>query len=323
MKREENILIKILSIVGGFLVMLAILGLLTLAGLAKSKTEMFVFGIGFVVGAIGCNKGLNNLLSDALSIPAFAGGLLLIGISGVEFDWHGNGICLIFIIIALCSLCIVQSYIFSFVSVLVLTGSVLSLILINEAYDWIFIYNSVAAGAVTCLFRTENQWLTKDSKFSRLYNPLRSGLVLSFLVGLFLTGKEGIIPLEPVWIWLSAVVPAVVILCFTSNLLRLFRVKSVWNKSVVYFITVLLLGVTAFSPALSGTFLIILLSFHANYKSGLGLGIISFIYFIIQYYYDLHFSLLVKSGLLFSSGILFIVCYLLFTHKKAKVNEKI
>ena len=59
-----------------------------------------------------------------------------------------------------------------------------------------------------------------------------------------------------------------------------------------------------------------------NYKTGLVIGIISFIYFISQYYYDLNFTLLTKSIILFSSGIVFILFYL-FTNKKLNTNEKI
>ena len=46
------------------------------------------------------------------------------------------------------------------------------------------------------------------------------------------------------------------------------------------------------------------------------------IYFISQYYYDLNFTLLTKSILLFSSGVLFLLLYL-FTHKNLTQNEKI
>jgi len=79
---------------------------------------------------------------------------------------------------------------------------------------------------------------------------------------------------------------------------------------------------TAFSPVILGILLIILLSFLVNYKLGLSVGILTFIYFICQYYYDLNYTLLTKSILLFSSGILFLIFYI-FIHKYLGSNEKI
>jgi hypothetical protein len=319
-----SVIIKILSIVGGLLVTSAILLLLFLAELLQSAAGMLIFGAGFIAVAIGSNRKYSgSLLSDALSVPVFASGFFLIGFACIEFGWNKSSLCLIFILMALGSLFLIQTYLLSFISVCILVGSCLSLFLINDAYDWIFIYNSILAGIVSLLFWKEAQWITKNPKLALLYNPVRSGLVISFLAGLVLTGIRGIIPFDPVWIWLSSVVPAGVILYLISRLLRLFQVKSIWNQSLIYTIAFLLLGVTAFSPALSGTILIILLGFQANYKSGFYLGILSFIYFIIQYYYDLHFTLLVKSGLLCLSGILFIVLYLLFTYSKQKADEQI
>jgi len=62
-------------------------------------------------------------------------------------------------------------------------------------------------------------------------------------------------------------------------------------------------------PAISASMLIILLCFWVNYRSGYIIGIMALCYFICQFYYDLSFTLLVKSELLFASGILFGLVY--------------
>ncbi len=86
---------------------------------------------------------------------------------------------------------------------------------------------------------------------------------------------------------------------------------------IIYILSVLLLTSTLLSPAISGAFLIILVSVLVHYKTGLAIGILAFIYFIIQYYYDLNFTLLTKSILLMSSGVVFLAFYIHF--KKATV----
>ena len=77
---------------------------------------------------------------DTVSISCFIIGFILIGLGFEELDIDGTIISIVFIIIACGSLCIVQNYILSFVSVLVINGSLLMLITWNEAYDAIHAY---------------------------------------------------------------------------------------------------------------------------------------------------------------------------------------
>jgi uncharacterized membrane protein len=105
-------------------------------------------------------------------------------------------------------------------------------------------------------------------------------------------------------------------------LFKVLNINKTQHKVGIYIATVFVLLPTVFSPAISGAILLILLSFYVNYKTGLVLGVAAFLYFISQYYYDLNLTLLTKSILLFSSGVLFIALYL-FTHKKLTTNEKV
>jgi uncharacterized membrane protein len=107
-----------------------------------------------------------------------------------------------------------------------------------------------------------------------------------------------------------------------STLFDVLNITKTQHKTVIYIFTVLSLLPTALAPAILGAILIMLLSFSVNYKTGLVVGVIAFIYFVSQYYYDLNFTLLTKSILLFSSGVFFVALYL-FTHKKLTTNEKI
>jgi len=116
-------------------------------------------------------------------------------------------------------------------------------------------------------------------------------------------------------IWLSSLVIISAIIYLVFILFNVLNITKIQHKILICTLTVLALLPTAFSPAISGAILIMLLSFFVNYKTGFVLSIAAFIYFISQYYYDLSFTLLTKSILLFASGVLFIVLYL-FTHKK-------
>ncbi|MBS7320163.1 MAG: DUF4401 domain-containing protein [Myroides sp.] len=319
---NQSLSIKILSVFGGILASLAFLGFLFIAGLYNSDVGLLVFGGIFIIGSIWINKEYDKIIIDTVSVSSFIIGFILLGFGCGQLKIDENIISIIFIIIAIGSLSIVQNYILSFVSVLIINGSILTLIISNKGYDFIHIYVSVLALTMTYFFLKEATIITTNKALSKLYNPVRTGLIFSFLSGLVFLGKKGILPVSPDYIWLSSVIVISIIIYLFSVLFDVLNITKTRHKIGIYIFTVLALLPTALSPAISGTILIILLSFLINYKTGLVLGIISFIYFISQYYYDLNFTLLTKSILLFSTGVLFIALYL-FTYKKLTENEKV
>lgn len=319
---NQSLSIKILSVFGGILASLAFLEFLFIARLFNSDIGLLVFGGIFIAGSIWLNKKYDKIIIDTVSVSSFIIGCALIGFGCGHLKIDENIISIAFIFIAFGSLSIVQNYMLSFVSVLIINGSILTLIIWNKGYDFIHIYVSSLALAMTYFFLKEATIITNSKALSKLYNPVRTGLIFSFLSGLVFLGKKGILPVSPDYIWLSSVIIISVIVYLISILFNILNITETRHKISIYIFTVLALLPTAFSPAISGAILIILLSFFINYKTGLVLGIISFIYFISQYYYDLNFTLLTKSILLFSTGVLFIALYL-FTYKKLTANEKV
>ena len=112
------------------------------------------------------------------------------------------------------------------------------------------------------------------------------------------------------------------IMYMVSKIVAIVNITDTQTKTAVYMVATLIVLPTTLAPAIAGAMLLLLVSFMVNFKTGLVLGIVSLIYFIAQYYYDLNFTLLTKSIVLFSSGILFIALYLL-THKRLTSNEKV
>ena len=319
---KSSWLIKVLTIFGGFLATLAFLGFLFIAGLYNSEIGLLIFGMGFIAGAIFLNKVYDKLIIETSSISIFVMGFCLMGYSFSIFDIDSNLISLIFIAIAIASLFITQNYMLSFISVLIINGCILFLIILNESYNLIHAYISVLALVLAYVFLKEAKIITTGKKISQLYSPIRIGLVFSFLSAYpFLDKARMLIHISHGYSWLSSIVTISAVLFLISILLKIIDVKTVRNKIIIYLASLLLLLPTAISPGISGAILIILLSFFVNYKMGFTLGILSFAYFISQYYYDLNFTLLVKSELLFTTGIVFTLFYL-FTNKKLGTNEK-
>lgn len=319
---NQSLPIKILSVFGGILASLAFLGFLFIAGLYDSEVGLLMFGAIFVAGSILINKNYDRIIIDTISVSLYIIGFILIGLALNLLEVDEDPIMFIYILLALGSMSIVQSYIISFVAVLIINASLLGLLIENDAYDLVHGYVTALALGTTYLFLNEAKIITTSVALSKLYNPVRIGLVFSFLLGLACLGKKGMLPLSPNYIWLSAVPIIAVIVYLVSNLFELLDITEKRHKIGIYVFTLLALVPTALSPAISGALLLILLSFLVNYRTGLFLGIISFIYFISQYYYDLKFTLLTKSILLFSTGVVFLAIYL-FTHKKLASHEKV
>ncbi|RQO36698.1 DUF4401 domain-containing protein [Chryseobacterium sp. KBW03] len=318
---HQSLAIKILSIFGGILASLSFLGFLFLIGLYDSTTGILTLAIIAIAAGVFINKAYDKIIIDTISVSSYLMGFILLAVGLSKLEVSENAVSLISILIAAASLVMVRSYIIAFISVLIINGGILTLIASNKDFDMIHLYTSFLAIMLTAVFLKEAKIISKNITFSKLYNPVRIGLVFSFLAGLIFLGND-FIEVSRDYIWISSVVIILAIMYVLSQIFEVLNISQTTQKAGIYIVTIALLLPTILSPAISGSILIILLSFLVNYKTSLAIGIMAFIYFVSRYYYDLHFTLLTKSILLFSSGILFLGLYLL-TRKKLTSNEKV
>jgi hypothetical protein len=319
---HQSLAIKILSVCGGILASLTFLAFMFLVGLYDSDIGLISLGSLSIIGGVLLSRKYGKIILDTFSVSAYIIGFVLIGAGLVIMEVDKNIISLIFMIIAIASLVIVPSYILNFISVLIISGATIVLILSNNIHDAIHFYISIVVLLTTFFFLKEARIISLKKSFSAVYSPIRIALVFSFLAGLILVGKYHLIPFSSDYLWISSVVIIANILFLIPKIFTILNISATAQKIGIYCISLAVLLPTMFCPGISGAILIILLSFLVNYKTSLVIGIVAFIYFISQYYYDLNITLLTKSIILFSSGILFIGLYLL-THKKLTSNEKV
>lgn len=318
---HQSLAVKILSIFGGILASLAFLGFLLIAGLYDSTAGLLISGTIGITAGIFINKAYDKIIIDTISVSSYIIGFALLAFGLSKLNLNENIISLICILIAAVSLVIVRSYIIVFISVLIINGGILALIVWNHSFGIIHLYTSLQAILVTAVFLKEARIISWNPAFAKLYNPVRIALIFSFLTGLSYMGND-YIEVSRDYLWISSVIIILSIMYTLSRIFEVLNISQTTQKTGIYIVTAALLLPTILSPAISGAILIILLSFLVNYKTSLAIGIIAFIYFVSRYYYDLHFTLLTKSILLFSSGILFLGLYLL-TRKKLTSNEKV
>lgn len=323
-KEEENksgLAIKVLAIFGGFLASLAFIGFLFITGIFNSEVALVIFGVLLIGSAIGISKVYDKLLHTTTSVTMYLIGLWLINFGGLDLGLDTNTMALISLGIGILTLCINQTLILSFISVLTISVCLLVLILSNNDHSLIHLYTVGMTVLFTYVILHESKLVTTSSKLSKLYNPIRIGVLFSMLFGLIALGKRGLIDVAPHSIWISSIVFLGIVVYIVYHILQQLNIHDQKKKIVIYTLSVLILLSTIFAPSILGALLIILLCFLVNYTTGITIGVLALIYFISQYYYDLNYTLLTKSIILFASGILFLVFYLFITKKNTPHEE--
>ncbi|MEG0926412.1 DUF4401 domain-containing protein [Chryseobacterium sp.] len=316
---HQSLSIKILSIFGGVMACLAFLGFIFIAQIFDSKIGLIILGGICIAGSGFISRLSDKTIMDTLSVTFFITGFTLLGF-GISKD--ENIVYIVFILLSLCTLFFVQTYILSFISVLIINGCIIAFAADNNMYSLPYIIMALQVIAVTFLFLQEAKIITRNRTFSKLYDPVRTGMVFSFLSTLAFLSMEPLVAVPVFYNYITSIVIVLAILYVVTLLFKTLHITNTTHKGIVYVLTVLLLLPTLLTPTISGAMLIILLSFFVNYRTGFAVAIIALVYFIGKFYYDLHFTLLTKSILLFVSGVIFLAIYF-FTHKKLTTDEKV
>lgn len=318
---QNSLPIKIISIIGGMLASCAFVGFLSLAGLYESALAQLIFGFGFIAGAIWLDKLYNTILLDTISISLFLIGGILIGIGLNEFGVSETFTYVLFISIAVVSLYLTQNQVLALVAMLTIHASIVAILFTNNQYEILLVYTPLLA--TTCYFvYTNSSWFVhQGGKLAQLYPVIRTASTLSFLSTLFLLGIRMTTPISPQLFWIASVGIIGTILYQVNGLYKQINAEEAGPPIMHLILITLLLLPTLFAPAIPGAILLLLLGFQFGYKTGFVLAILSSIYFISQYYYDLSFTLLTKSILLLISGSLFLLLYFLVTTKLSSNEE--
>lgn len=156
--------------------------------------------------------------------------------------------------------------------------------------------------------------------FNQAYRPLRMGLVFSLLAGLVLLVHQPILSTKITHFWVSSLFLVVALLYVVAKVLQQAAVADRRTQAIIYGCC-LVLAPTVLTPSIAGALLVMVSSFYIGHRLSFVIGLLALAYFVILYYYDLQFTLLVKSGILVLNGCLFIGGYLLLQkHLKSYVE---
>lgn len=302
--------IKILSVAGGLLGSGFLMGWIFLF-LNDSAGIMLVLGFITLTAAIYIDRKVSNTVLDTACIGAYLAACAMIG-SGLEkFCSSDNITAVALLCIALTVPFFTRAYMFNFLSVLLLNGCLFALININNVQELIHLQVALSSLLYAWMCLNEVKCLASGEWISRVYNPWRMGLlcVLLALLTYLAVGGLGAKPFRHEWLSSAGIIA--IILFFLHHIISDLKIEELRNRILIYFIVVLLLLPACFAPAVCGALLILMLSFHTGHKPGLILSILALIYFSGQYYYDLQYTLLVKSEIMLATGTLFILAWLI------------
>src|SRR5690606_4045049 len=213
--------IKVLSVLGGILATVAFGAFLGFLDIFDSNPAMLGLGSILLVGSMALQRIYDSLVLDALGISLYILGMLLIIFGLGEFRLHGNSIALLVLGLALITLLVSRNYLLCFISTLVLAADFLYLILENELPDMIHAYVAFFSLALAHCMLNEAKYLSAPPLISRIYGPLRAGLIFSLLFGLVPIGIVGMAQMDSDRIWISALAPLAIILYQVPSILKI------------------------------------------------------------------------------------------------------
>ncbi|TDO19543.1 DUF4401 domain-containing protein [Pedobacter duraquae] len=305
---KESLGIKLLSISGGILASMFFIGFLFMTVFDSPKVMGFL-GLFILAGTLVVDRTSTSRVLDGACIGATLAAITMIG-AGLGNTTKSDNITTLFLLgFAIIIPMFSRGYMLNLIAVLLFNGCLFALITINKQFSLVHLLAPLLAAAYT---------YTSLYKF-RIW---RIGFLISFIALLGFLGiesfnKPGYVGFE----WLSSILIMVVAAFILNHIIRTLQIESQQSKVLIYAMTLLLMLLSAFAPAICGGLLILLLSFHTNHRFGLIIGFIALIYFVGQYYYNLHFSLLIKSAIMVATGVLFLTAWFIFKNTLKRYEQ--
>lgn len=309
--------IKILSICGGLLGFLFFLGFIILAIMASSIATL-VFGLLITGAAIVIDRLSTNAVLDAICIGAFLSGCSLIGYSTNELISNDNITICALTVVGLVTIMVSENYMLNFFSILLINGCLLAFIQNNNLNVLCHVLTAFLSVGLTLVYLMESKALANSKDINVRYAPFRLGFLISLIVMLIFLSINFTHPQVP-YRWISSIILIIVIFFNVRNIINTLQLDS--NRIIVYVFTVLVLSSVIFAPSICGAILILILGFHFGHRLTAVLGILSLIYFVGHFYYDLQYTLLTKSVLMMCTGSLLLLAGFIFNKKLKKLHE--
>lgn len=316
LKNRENSLslpIKVLIILGALLSGLFFMAFLMVAGFLDSEFGLlFISLLTLILGFALEFQFPDKITPNAFNLTFYLIGFSTLGAALSFFDWNDNVIIISLILLSIVVLAFSRNHITTFSATIGFNVLIFIFIVVNEWFELFNLHLIFLLFFTYLIFYKENLWIKMPRRLLKMYLPLRSGIIISLIGALSTLGFNNLAELNLNFLWLSSFA----LLFFIGLIFYNTSIFDSNSKGLQTTIALIICLPLILAPAVLGGILITLLSFRFNYKTGLTLGILCFLYFIGQFYYDLELTLFTKSILLMATGLLFLVIqYILHKNK--------
>lgn len=264
------------------------------------EDSALVFGLVFCGLAIVLNRiGRGNIFWGQLSLALNLTGQVLAIIGFAEIEDDGPPITIFVTILEAFLIWLHRDAVLRFISTIVMISFALKLIFEQDAYTSLHVFIFILAATSLYLHLMENR--IKLSRLSDMLMPVNSAITFFYLGVLTLPLTD---EFELDW-------RITAITIFPLLLVLLIRIASelgynLRNRVVIALIIgcALLLIPSLRMPGILAAITVLVLGFWRNDRSLMGLASIFLVFYIWAYYYSLEWTLLAKSLVLLTSGII-------------------
>ncbi|MCI0921362.1 DUF4401 domain-containing protein [Sphingobacterium rhinopitheci] len=330
-KEQQTMVIKALTIFGALLTCVFGIGFLFLIGIYDYPLFMIGLGILLIIIPSYLTTQVHETFLDTflLSLYCTGYGLLAFGMSQAQIDIKVILICLL--VVATFTLIYLNNYVIALIATLIIYGCIEFLLKEFDLYQLFpFFYNGIAI--LTLFILTKEAKIISYSKhLAKIYEPLKIASIVFYIYKLngwstFNLRTFQVLEIDSYSfnIFSYSITLVVTIGLFFYLITKILQQLTITNrkqKAIIYSAALIVLLPSTIQPNIPGALLLILSCFYINYKTGIALGILSFLYFITRFYYDMEVTLLFKSIILMLTGFLFLLVYYL-TSKNLSAHEK-
>ncbi len=321
-RHDQSLAIKIFSVLGAVFACGTFTAFLFMINFFQTAFGFIGTGIVFLIAAFVIDKVGKRIFLDSISLCLFLLGIGLIGFGFDHLPIRFTFVALYLVLISLGSIFISRGYIINFSACLLAIWFCFAMIMDTAYKEWNYMLTGILGLLTTYFLLNEARLISFSKGMAHRYLPIRTALTLAFLVALYPVSRFSSLDFTSIYRIILSIVFIALILYILSGIFRRMGYGSKKQRFGILLVLLLCLAATVIFPGISGALLISLICFHIHYKTGFVAGMIAFLYYLGQYYYDLEFTLLYKSLFMMGSGILFLALYFI-TRKKLENHEKL
>ncbi|MDR2221725.1 MAG: DUF4401 domain-containing protein [Flavobacteriaceae bacterium] len=326
-KPLKTTLILVLSVIGGILGIASFIAFIALVTEANQIENLIVFfGIVFLIISFFWSRKAETPSTEGLGISLYVSGGISI-VLGIAFSNNPSNNILISlsVLIGLLGILFFKSRIITFLGVLTILISLHCLAVNNELNEAVYILLIFCMYCIIALYIFEVKIRTRSLFLSELYLPIRSAIILYTLVSAIICST-----LKWVDYYGTDTVTLPLILCVSLSIALMYTIYEIFKivsiQSLLIKIVLFIISLASFIliglyyPAFSIGLLVTFWAFKEYDLKGVAKGSVVFLWALGMFYYDLTYTLLIKSILLIGVGSLLLIAFYLIK-KGGKVYE--